>query len=590
MLHAWVQVTIGVAIGLAACLIIYILYECIRRLRARPLDRISRFESSHLLARTDMEWPIILPEVSQSFLSPIPEETYNGNDDVETAYGVATKEKEFCKAYCENSKEYMWLDKPALYMGRSRTKRMYLIGQAAQNNGYSFHNSYMSSFRKQYVLTMYPTQAQNMIDVPLLKEIIAQIALCPQVVPVLDVFMMNHATTPRIAAITPWMNQGSLKDYIFHRSQTMILPMPYHKKFKRYGSGKPLASSAIARLGRDILLGMQQLQSLGIPSYHLHTGNILMEYEQVRLTGYEALLFQAGRLDSPQPVVHDSNLPLILFGHVLYEMTFGVELTPDRLGDDGVPTYANLCKPSDRILDVLDAIFLRQENLSIESLLQMPLFIPRAQRPSQLQRRLTIKPEDIPVPKLTDNMYDYIDTCLIAFHDTPLYPSSPNDDDDDDTRENHLKTAGVPQYIHAEGAATGPITPSSGTMEAFRAVKMKRQFRFVFFRIDGNLIEVESSAPPSATASDLCSALPHADCRYIIYDHEMTTSDGRKTSKLYFILWAPATSNPQSKMAYSYAKGNFRGQCEGCFDLNASSSRDIEIGIGLVSADEDDSE
>ncbi|EQC32830.1 hypothetical protein SDRG_09368 [Saprolegnia diclina VS20] len=157
-------------------------------------------------------------------------------------------------------------------------------------------------------------------------------------------------------------------------------------------------------------------------------------------------------------------------------------------------------------------------------------------------------------------------------------------------QENHLKTAGVPQYIHADGAATGPIAPSAAAMEAFRAVKMKRQFRYVFFRIDGASIEVDKSAPPAATAADLCVALPHADCRYVIYDHEATLPDGRKTSKLYFILWAPATSNPQAKMAYSYAKGNFRGQCDGCFDLNASSARDVELGVGLVSADDDDSE
>ncbi|OQR86347.1 actin-depolymerizing factor 6 [Achlya hypogyna] len=157
-------------------------------------------------------------------------------------------------------------------------------------------------------------------------------------------------------------------------------------------------------------------------------------------------------------------------------------------------------------------------------------------------------------------------------------------------RENHLKTAGVPQFIHAEGAATGPISPSPAALEAFRAVKMKRQFRFVFFRIEGASIEVERSGPPSATAADLAATLPHADCRYVIYDHEVTTHDGRKTSKLFFILWAPPTANPQAKMAYSYAKGNFRGQCDGCFDLNAGSTREFEQGVGLASADDEDSE
>jgi hypothetical protein len=66
------------------------------------------------------------------------------------------------------------------------------------------------------------------------------------------------------------------------------------------------------------------------------------------------------------------------------------------------------------------------------------------------------------------------------------------------------------------------------------------------------------------------------------------TKDGRKTSKLFFIFWSPPTANPQHKMAYSHAKSNFRGKIEGVFDINAGTTKDIELGMGLTDGNGDD--
>jgi hypothetical protein len=38
---------------------------------------------------------------------------------------------------------------------------------------------------------------------------------------------------------------------------------------------------------------------------------------------------------------------------------------------------------------------------------------------------------------------------------------------------------------------------------------------------------------------DLVAALPAADCRFIVYDHEYKAADGRATGKLFFICWNP---------------------------------------------------
>lgn len=46
-------------------------------------------------------------------------------------------------------------------------------------------------------------------------------------------------------------------------------------------------------------------------------------------------------------------------------------------------------------------------------------------------------------------------------------------------------------------------------------------------------------------------ALPGTDARYGIYDHEYTTRDGRKTDKLFFILWTPESAGGRAKMFYT---------------------------------------
>lgn len=53
------------------------------------------------------------------------------------------------------------------------------------------------------------------------------------------------------------------------------------------------------------------------------------------------------------------------------------------------------------------------------------------------------------------------------------------------------------------------------------------------------------------TFEDLKKSLPYTECRFAIFDHDIVTADGRKTSKLWFISWLPTNSTPHHKMAYT---------------------------------------
>jgi cofilin len=157
--------------------------------------------------------------------------------------------------------------------------------------------------------------------------------------------------------------------------------------------------------------------------------------------------------------------------------------------------------------------------------------------------------------------------------------------------EPHLKTAGVAQYIrHQDDVPANAISPTAEVVSEFKLLKMRRKYRFLLFRIEGAQIVVDASAPPSAAFADLLRALPDSDCRYAVYDHEFTTADGRKSSKLFFVTWIPQNSHPGFKMAYTHAKPAIRAVCEGAFDVNAVTKKEVELGVGVSSGDASDSD
>ena len=74
-----------------------------------------------------------------------------------------------------------------------------------------------------------------------------------------------------LAVVRPWHTRGSLRDFI-HRCD------PQQTFTHKYRSpAEPLALKNIAKFGRDVLEGMLFLKQLGVPCYHLHAGNVLVD-------------------------------------------------------------------------------------------------------------------------------------------------------------------------------------------------------------------------------------------------------------------------------------------------------------------------
>ncbi|TDH67236.1 hypothetical protein CCR75_000447 [Bremia lactucae] len=157
--------------------------------------------------------------------------------------------------------------------------------------------------------------------------------------------------------------------------------------------------------------------------------------------------------------------------------------------------------------------------------------------------------------------------------------------------EPHMKTAGVAQYIrHQDDVPANAIAPTDAVVAEFKQLKMRRKYRYALFRIEADKIVVDITAPPSASFADFCAALPDSDCRYAVYDHDYQVSDGRKTSKLFFVTWIPHNSHPGFKMAYTHAKSAFQGVCEGCYEVSAVTKKDVAIGMNISAGDASDSD
>lgn len=119
-------------------------------------------------------------------------------------------------------------------------------------------------------------------------------------------------------------------------------------------------------------------------------------------------------------------------------------------------------------------------------------------------------------------------------------------------------------------------------------MKLRRKHRYIIFKIDNDLIEVESTGPRNSTYDDLKKALPFTDSRYLVFDHEFKTPDGRPTSKLWFISWLPVNSTPYNKMAYTSCKAKLRDALPGVFDAQAANIDELDTVMGMKAEEDDD--
>lgn len=93
---------------------------------------------------------------------------------------------------------------------------------------------------------------------------------------------------------------------------------------------------------------------------------------------------------------------------------------------------------------------------------------------------------------------------------------------------------------------------------------MKREphnYRYFIYKIvDDTEIVIESTGANTESYDDFAEKLSQItnDCRYGLIDLDVTTKDGRPTSKLVFLSWSPDTARVKSKMLYASSKESIK--------------------------------
>ncbi|XP_066154776.1 PX domain-containing protein kinase-like protein [Euwallacea fornicatus] len=144
---------------------------------------------------------------------------------------------------------------------------------------------------------------------------------------------------------------GSLRDYLCGAKPKLS----FLKKYGNPQGHKQLTVEEIAMHGRQILEALKFLHEKGFPYGHLHSGNILIENERVKLIDIENGVLGVPSYYRPYFMQHKkiSTLEAIdvyCFGHVLYEMAVGSPLHESYIADD------NFDCPSPQIRKIIESI------------------------------------------------------------------------------------------------------------------------------------------------------------------------------------------------------------------------------------------
>ena len=97
-------------------------------------------------------------------------------------------------------------------------------------------------------------------------------------------------------------------------------------------------------------------------------------------------------------------------------------------------------------------------------------------------------------------------------------------------------------------------------IQKFDSFKLKKagDVKIITLKIDGKAVVIDQEYPRSTTwesfhADQLGGAL-ETEPRYVLLDHDYTTTDGRPADKIILISWIPDTSPVMKKMKYAGTK------------------------------------
>lgn len=140
--------------------------------------------------------------------------------------------------------------------------------------------------------------------------------------------------------------------------------------------GKALSLTQIRNFGRQVLEALVYLRDKGLPTCgHVHSGNIFVINGTAKLSGFENSLF--GWKSRLYPTIKkllkdkDDDIEVIQFGHLLYEMLAGWELTTAEPRREQLINFRNT-----PVVEVINFIFFNESEMypTLDELVAHSLF------------------------------------------------------------------------------------------------------------------------------------------------------------------------------------------------------------------------
>lgn len=171
-------------------------------------------------------------------------------------------------------------------------------------------------------------------------------------------------------------SNGSLRDAICGAKPRLS----FLKKYGNPKGHKPLNCSQIALYGKQILEALKFLKDKGLFYGHLHSGNVIIDNDRVKLLDIENGILGVPSFYRPYFMQHKricnmEAIDIYCFGHTLYEMTFGAPLQ-----ESTVASFPSECSPLLRSVleSILSSESCKNSLPTVDNLLQHAFFAPVA--------------------------------------------------------------------------------------------------------------------------------------------------------------------------------------------------------------------
>jgi PX domain-containing protein kinase-like protein len=201
----------------------------------------------------------------------------------------------------------------------------------------------------------------------------------------------------KVAVITQFSDEGSVRDFIFHAKPTTSFDLKYQNQLMK---PQPFSRSEIAKYGKQILEAIMFLQESGVPYTHLHSGNIIITGDTARISNIENGLLNLERqyerifrqFWKKYPNTFEKiDLDILSFIFVIYEMSTGFilknikqfENIPQTVPKEIIEVYNVILKePASKLtlLDISNLPFFAHVNIRKNDKNKLPNFDNKAKK------------------------------------------------------------------------------------------------------------------------------------------------------------------------------------------------------------------